>query len=206
MSNNIAGDSQMTVASVEMGIYCFDTLVHHLKSRTQPQMVPQFTSEPYPLFVTWMKGNTKKLRGCIGTFKPVNLHTGIREYALESAFGDTRFDKISIHEVPELHVGVSILINFEDAEDYLDWEVGKHGIKIEFTTNTGQRKSATYLPEVASEQRWNKLETIDSLIRKSGFIEPIDDTVRQSIKLTRYQSEKISCSYKDYEAWLHRPA
>lgn len=204
MSSNIAGDSQLTVASKEMGIYCFDTLVNQLKYRKQPQMIPQFTSEPYPLFVTWMKGNTKKLRGCIGTFQPIGLHDGIKEYALESAFNDTRFDKISINEVPELHVGVSILINFEEALDHLDWELGKHGIRIEFCTSTAQRKSATYLPEVASEQKWTKLETIDSLIRKSGFIEPINDTVRQSIKLTRYQSEKIICSYKEYETWLHR--
>lgn len=42
--------------------------------------------------------------------------------------------------------------NFEEAENYLDWVVGIHGIRIEFLTERGSKRSATYLPKVASEQ------------------------------------------------------
>lgn len=42
--------------------------------------------------------------------------------------------------------------NFEEAKNYLDWTLGVHGIRIEFLTERGSRRSATYLPQVAPEQ------------------------------------------------------
>lgn len=65
---------------------------------------------------------------------------------------DPRFDPISRDEMPRLQVSVSILTNFEEAANYLDWEIGKHGIRIEFEREKGFKGSATFLPEVASEQ------------------------------------------------------
>lgn len=47
---------------------------------------------------------------------------------------------------------VSLLLNFEDGSDYLDWSVGVHGIRIEFSLENGSKRNATYLPEVAAEQ------------------------------------------------------
>ena len=47
---------------------------------------------------------------------------------------------------------MSILTQFEEAEDHMDWEVGTHGIRIEFHSDRGSRRTATYLPEVATEQ------------------------------------------------------
>ena len=35
-----------------------------------------------PLFVTWKIGRDRRLRGCIGTFTAMNLHSGLREYAV----------------------------------------------------------------------------------------------------------------------------
>ncbi|VDM29470.1 unnamed protein product [Toxocara canis] len=104
-----------------------------------------------PLFVTWKKGYERRLRGCIGTFSNLVLHKGLHEYAIISAFKDSRFDPITLHEVEHLHCAVSILINFEKARDYRDWVVGIHGIRIEFQDNHHYR-DAVYLPEVASEQ------------------------------------------------------
>lgn len=45
---------------------------------------------------------------------------------------------------------------------------------------------------------WNQTQTIDSLLRKGGFKGNVTPEVRASIKLTRYQSEKISASYGEY--------
>lgn len=105
-----------------------------------------------PLFVTWKIGKDKRLRGCIGTFNAMNLQSGLREYAITSAFKDSRFSPITRDEFPKLSVSVSILRHFEDGDDYLDWEVGVHGIRIEFINEKGNKRTATYLPEVASEQ------------------------------------------------------
>lgn len=82
----------------------------------------------------------------------MNLHTGLREYAITSAFKDSRFSPITRDEFSRLSVSVSILRHFEDGDDYLDWEVGVHGIRIEFVNEKGNKRTATYLPEVASEQ------------------------------------------------------
>lgn len=43
-------------------------------------------------------------------------------------------------------------MNFEDGNDYLDWIIGVHGIRIEFRNENGIKRTATYLPEVATEQ------------------------------------------------------
>lgn len=49
---------------------------------------------------------------------------------------DPRFGPIKTDEIPYLHVGVSLLTNFEPANNCLDWEVGKHGIEIDFEINS----------------------------------------------------------------------
>ena len=51
---------------------------------------------------------------------------------MSSAFGDNRFEPLSLEEVPDLECEVSLLHTFETAKNALDWEVGKHGIMIDF--------------------------------------------------------------------------
>ncbi|EEB19501.1 conserved hypothetical protein [Pediculus humanus corporis] len=186
------------VAHPEMCYFCFDVLYSHLNS-LEPPKTPNFSNDPYPLFVTWKIGKDRRLRGCIGTFNAMNLHSGLREYAVTSALKDSRFSPITRDEFPKLYVSVSILRHFEDGADYLDWEVGLHGIRIEFHNEKGNKKTATYLPEVATEQGWDQIQTIDSLLRKGGFKGSVTPEIRRNIKLTRYQSEKITVSYQDYQ-------
>ncbi|XP_064456684.1 uncharacterized protein CG5902-like [Ornithodoros turicata] len=192
------------VVCVEMCFFCFDVLYCHL-NQFEPPKTPNFPNECYPLFVTWNIGKDKRLRGCIGTFNAMNLHSGLREYAVTSAFKDSRFSPITREEFSKLHVSVSILRHFEDGTDYLDWEIGIHGIRIEFLTEKGSKRTATYLPEVAPEQGWDHIQTIDSLLRKGGFKGSISQDLRKSIHLTRYQSEKVSISYQEYrDYWRNR--
>ncbi|XP_068008138.1 nuclear protein AMMECR1 isoform X2 [Melanerpes formicivorus] len=73
------------VVSAEMCCFCFDVLYCHLYGY-QPPRSPRFTNDPYPLFVTWKIGRDKRLRGCIGTFSAMNLHSGLREYTLTRSF------------------------------------------------------------------------------------------------------------------------
>jgi len=182
----------------EMAYYCFDVICSQLH-RTNPLKTPQFTNDEYPLFVTWKIGKDKRLRGCIGTFSAMNLHAGLKEYAMTSAFKDTRFNPITADELSKLYVTVSILRHFEEASDHLDWVIGVHGIRIEFhVENSRSRRSATYLPEVASEQGWDHIQAIDSLLQKGGFKGVVTPEVRHSIKVVRYQSEKVSVSWQDY--------
>uniref|UniRef100_A0A8C5CCM3 AMMECR1 domain-containing protein n=1 Tax=Gadus morhua TaxID=8049 RepID=A0A8C5CCM3_GADMO len=91
------------------------SMLHYLKLRQRT-----------PLFVTWKIGRDKWLRGCIGTFSAMNLHSGLREYTLTSlgnALKDSRFPPVTRDELARLFCSMSLLINFEDVRDYLDWEV-----------------------------------------------------------------------------------
>jgi len=45
---------------------------------------------------------------------------------------------------------------------------------------------------------WNKIEAIDSLLRKGGYSGKISEKTRSGIKLTRYQSRKMAITYQEY--------
>ncbi|CAJ0939395.1 unnamed protein product [Ranitomeya imitator] len=81
--NGTTSGREQLVVTADMGCYCFDVLYCHLHGFPQPRL-PRFTNDPYPLFVTWKAGRDKRLRGCIGTFSAMNLHSGLREYTLTS--------------------------------------------------------------------------------------------------------------------------
>lgn len=111
---------------------------------------------------------------------------------------------------------VSLLTNFEECSDYLDWELGVHGIYIDFkapsstavSSNTSRRLNgttrtkltATYLPEVAPAQGWTKMEAIDSAIQKAGWNGPVTEDLRQSLHVRRYRSEKDAARYSAWKA------
>lgn len=192
------------VVQREMCFFCFDVLYCQL-NQLDPPKPPNFGSGLFPMFITWTIGKERKLRGCIGTHKAMPLHTGLQEYANISAFEDSRFSPISRDELPKLHCSVSILKHFEEGNDYADWEIGIHGIRIEFINEKGNKQTATYLPNVAKDQGWNQTQTIDSLLYKGGYRGKVTPEIRKAIKLTRYQSEKLTVSYQDYmEHWRRK--
>ncbi|XP_008786320.1 uncharacterized protein At2g38710 [Phoenix dactylifera] len=194
----------MVSANREMAVYCFDTLVAHYNSDQAPP--PAFEEGQHPLFVTWKKavnGGEPRLRGCIGTLEARCLINGFRDYALTSALRDRRFPPIQAKELPYLECTVSILTDYESALHYLDWEIGKHGLIIEFTDpDYNTRRSATYLPEVAAHEGWAKTETIDSLMRKAGYNGVITESLRRRLRVTRYQSTLYTMHYSDYASYV----
>ncbi|KAJ4720576.1 AMMECR1 family [Melia azedarach] len=194
----------MVSANREMAVYCFDTLVAHYNSEDAPP--PAFDEGQYPLFVTWKKvvnGGEPRLRGCIGTLEARTLINGFRDYALTSALRDRRFPPIQAKELSSLECTVSILTEFEIANYHLDWEIGKHGLIIEFTDpEYNTRRSATYLPEVAAHEGWTKVEAIDSLMRKAGYSGAITESLRKRVRLTRYQSTLFTLHYSEYASYV----
>lgn len=185
--------------------FCFDVIVEKLDG-LHTYNVPRFSNDQFPLFVTFNINESKdsdpdwQLRGCIGTFSPKNLLEGLREYALISAFEDSRFPPISQKELSMLKCCVSLLINFEDAKDYKDWQVGIHGISIDFTGNRGKSYTATYLPEVASEQGWDQERAIRELISKAGYRRNVSTSFLRTVKVTRYQSSKFALTYQQWQS------
>lgn len=194
----------MVSANQEMVVYCFDTLVTHYNGEQAP--LPAFEDGQHPLFVTWKKainGGEPRLRGCIGTLEARGLINGLKDYALTSALRDRRFPPVQAKELPYLECTVSILTEYETALNYLDWEIGKHGLIIEFTDpDYNTRRSATYLPEVAAHEGWTKIEAIDSLMRKAGYNSVITESLRKRLRITKYQSTLYTMHYSEYVAHI----
>lgn len=184
--------------SKEYAYYAFDSLVSELRG-SQAQVKLE-TQESSPLFVTWNKREhgVKQLRGCIGTFSDIPLTRGIREYALISAFEDTRFRPITEKELPLLSVNITVLRNFTKASDAMDWTLGKHGIRVKLSRG-GRSYGATFLPDVAVEQGWTKEETVEHCIRKSGYRYDYD---LADVEVIRYEGVKVGCDYDEYQHYV----
>ncbi|KAF9897883.1 AMME syndrome candidate protein 1 protein, partial [Lobosporangium transversale] len=97
--------------------------------------------------------------------------------------------------------GWTIPTNIEEGNSIVDMPAGTHGIWIEFRDTNGRKRTATYLPEVAKEQKWTKEKAIESLLRKGGFRGTITKDVLDGIILTRYQSQKAGMTYAEYLAF-----
>lgn len=211
------------MACAEHCLFCLETLAAHLEQRDRLSLADVFrywaeystqttsdapetsVSPPAasPLFVTWnldTRPDGYTLRGCIGTFEPQPLDTGLAAYALTSALQDTRFRPIAPRELPALEVAVTLLTDFEDAADAMDWELGTHGLRISFSAH-GKRYGATYLPDVAPEQGWTKEETLVSLMRKAGWMGKQEQWQEVDLRLVRYQGRKKSLRYAEYKQW-----
>jgi AMME syndrome candidate gene 1 protein len=212
-------------ATLSMCYHCFDTLIEKLqrgsphkdgnaKPAGDATAIPNFVDElqdasvECPIFVTWEKrknnvvgtnhdDSTWQLRGCIGTLGPRLLATAVGEFALTSALRDHRFNPVQILEVSSLRVSVSLLVDYEECKDVYDWSIGVHGILIKFTVK-GHHYSATYLPEVAKQQRWDHSKTLSSLIHKAGCNENVTNDLLTSIHCTRYQSSKSQVTFDEY--------
>mmetsp|Transcript_53085 Transcript_53085/g.72701 ORF Transcript_53085/g.72701 Transcript_53085/m.72701 type:complete len:162 (+) Transcript_53085:56-541(+) len=159
-------------------------LQHLLKTKQMLDYPADFDEKDYPLFITWMKNGD--LRGCIGTFQANKLGKTLQRYSLIAAVQDTRFDPISMDELPTLRAEVSLLTNFEEIQDPLDWEVGKHGIEIDFKDAAGRDYGGTFLPNVAPEQGWNQTETLEYLCRKAGYRGGFESVKDKFTKIKRY--------------------
>jgi AMMECR1 domain-containing protein len=93
--------------------------------------------------------------------------------------------------------------------DPLAWTPGVHGIQISFpspSSSSGtraRRLSATYLPEIASDQGWSQEETILSAIQKAGYRGRVvvGDEVWRSLEVGIYESSKAKLDWAEYEAW-----
>ena len=152
--------------------------------------------------MTWETAADKRLRGCIGTLTPRHLHGGLREYALHSGTRDGRFPPIERAELTSLACKLSLLLSYERARDFLDWDISVHGVTIEFEDENeygeASTRSATYLPGVVEEQGWSKEEALASLMRKAGYGGVASSDKLRSLAVTRYRSSAARVTYDEY--------
>lgn len=92
-----------------------------------------------------------QLRGCIGyplPFKP--LYETIMDVAVSAATKDYRFQPLTLEELSEAKIEISVLSLPKPVKDVKEIEVGKHGIIISKGSSKG-----LLLPQVPVEWNWD---------------------------------------------------
>ena len=118
--------------------------------------------QPHATFVTLRVRETGELRGCRGeVIARQPLVESVMNMAIASATDDPRFPPVTISEVPELHVEISALTPMKPITPE-EVVVGKHGLMIVKGHNSG-----LLLPQVPTEQGWNREEYLRGLCHKA---------------------------------------
>ncbi|MCX5669039.1 MAG: AmmeMemoRadiSam system protein B [Candidatus Omnitrophica bacterium] len=115
-------------------------------------------------FVTLNKHG--ELRGCIGNLSASQpLYFTVRDMAVEAAVDDPRFPALSLTELKEVEIEISVLSVLEKITSAEKIELGKHGVLVRRGNQSG-----VFLPQVAAETGWSKEEFLNNLCaHKAGI-------------------------------------
>ena len=95
-----------------------------------------------------------RLRGCIGHFgEDMPLYQVVEHMAKAAAFEDPRFYGVTMEELDDIDIEISVLTPMKRIQSIDEFELGKQGIFIRKGYHTG-----TFLPQVADEVSWTKEE------------------------------------------------
>lgn len=142
-----------------------DTIRARLENKALPPLRAETPTlkEKRGAFVTLHKNGA--LRGCIGNMVGrFPLAETIQKMALAAAFEDPRFPPLQASEFPELDIEISVLSPLRQVQSADAIEVGTHGIYL-----TRGPYSGVLLPQVASEQKWDRMTFLQQTCRKAGL-------------------------------------
>jgi AmmeMemoRadiSam system protein B/AmmeMemoRadiSam system protein A len=106
-----------------------------------------------------------QLRGCIGLIQAAKaLHLSVEEMAMAAAFNDPRFPPVSVKELKDLEIEISVLTPLTRMKEEKEIEVGKHGLYIKKGFYSG-----LLLPQVATEYNWDPITFLEETCRKAGL-------------------------------------
>lgn len=116
-------------------------------------------------FVTLKKEG--HLRGCIGYIEPVlPLYQTIIRASIFAACRDPRFPPVSVDELEELEIEISVLTPLKKIQKPRLVKVGKHGLVISKGDKTG-----LLLPQVPVENHWSREIFLQQACLKAGLPE-----------------------------------
>ncbi|KQC11165.1 MAG: hypothetical protein APR62_10445 [Smithella sp. SDB] len=119
--------------------------------------------QPRGAFVTLKKRG--ELRGCIGRIigdEPLGKIVGTM--AIQAAFNDVRFNPLTADELNETEIEISVLTPIKPVAGATDIVIEWDGVLL-----NKKGHQAVFLPQVATEQKWNRDELLDNLCRKAGL-------------------------------------
>ncbi len=145
-------------------------------------------NQKHGVFVTLYYTPSDQLRGCIGFPRPANgVGHDLVEAALSAAFEDPRFVPLSLRELDETTVEVSILSEMTPvgggaASRLRAVKVGCDGLMVQYGIYSG-----LLLPIVAVEQRWTARRFLDETCVKAGL--PETYWTQKSVNLYKYETQ-----------------
>ncbi len=168
--------------SIEYGLQHHDALAIDLNACDE-QLQQQGAS-----FVTLNKKGA--LRGCIGTLQPYQaLVSDVGEHARAAAFSDPRFPPVTLDELADIVISISVLgkprvISFKDEEELIEQlRPAEDGLILQEGAKRG-----TFLPSV-----WESLpqprQFLQQLKRKAGLA---PDYWSDSLEVSRYRTQSFS--------------
>ncbi|MBW2090895.1 MAG: AmmeMemoRadiSam system protein A, partial [Deltaproteobacteria bacterium] len=141
------------------------TIHHFLEARAIP-LARGFDSglvRKQGAFVTLKKNG--HLRGCIGHMTEDRpLCQTIGAMAVQAAFNDRRFKPMTLEELSEIEIEISVLTPFRPIKSIQEIRLGIDGVLLK-----KEARSAVFLPQVAVEHGWNRTEMLNHLCRKAGL-------------------------------------
>lgn len=106
-----------------------------------------------------------RLRGCIGNMIGRGpLVRTVQNMAIACSTQDPRFDAVRPEELKELDIEISVLSPMKRITDTGEIEVGRHGILMSRGPYSG-----VLLPQVATEQGWDREEFLINTCYKAGL-------------------------------------
>jgi AmmeMemoRadiSam system protein A len=105
------------------------------------------------------------LRGCIGYVESeMSLVETVADVAVKAALEDPRFFPVEVEELPMLEIEISVLSPLEEIQSSDEIVIGLHGLYA-----SGEFHKGLLLPQVASENNWDKDTFISFTGRKAGI-------------------------------------
>jgi len=143
------------------------TLREHAFSGRIPPGKPHRESltTPAAVFVSLHRG--KALRGCIGTVEPNQpLYRAVQEMAIAAATRDPRFGPVTLEELDQLDIEISVLGEARRVRTPDEIVVGRDGLRIDVLGHRG-----LLLPQVAPEAGWDAPTFLAKTCAKAGLPE-----------------------------------
>jgi AmmeMemoRadiSam system protein A len=149
-------------------VYARELLKARLTGGPEPklELSQEVLEKKRGIFVTLKLGG--RLRGCIGhILGDEPLGKSIYRMTLAAAFEDPRFPPLALNELKDLKIHISLLTEPVPVKSYKDIRTGTDGIIVTFGWKKG-----VYLPEVATETKWDPKTFFESCaLEKAGLME-----------------------------------
>ena len=124
-----------------------------------------------------------QLRGCIGQIRGRGpLPKVIAEMAVAAAFDDPRFDPVTIDELKDLEIEISVLSRLYRIRDISKIEVGRDGLMVKLDLHSG-----LLLPQVAVESGWSSVQFLEQTCLKAGL--PKNSYKDSQAEIYRFEAE-----------------